>query len=147
MTVIITYTKENRVSCLFSPTKSILDINKYTLNLLVRIPIHDFLCFAIYGCCHLCYIWIKWYSQLSKITIPHTIPSPSTGWTNQPRNKVHIRNLNSQQIIPYVNNHVFYIHYYLLHPYTKVTGCLFVFVFVFRRISLTAKPIGFSLTG
>ena len=34
--------------------KSSLDFNKYTLNLLYHIPIHDFLCFATYGCCHLC---------------------------------------------------------------------------------------------
>ena len=31
------------------------------------------------------------------------------------------------------------------YPYTKVTGCLSVCLY--RRISLTAEPIGFSLTG
>ena len=35
--------------------KSILDFKKYTLNQLVNIPIHDFLCFATYGCCHPCF--------------------------------------------------------------------------------------------
>ena len=34
------------------------------------------------------------------------------------------------------------------NPYNKVIGCVFVFVSVclYRRISLTAKPIGFSFT-
>ena len=32
-----------------------------------------------------------------------------------------------------------------IHPYTKVTGCLFVCLY--RSISLIAEPIGFSLTG
>ncbi len=35
--------------------KSILDFDKYILNLLVHIPIHNFLCFATYGCCHPCF--------------------------------------------------------------------------------------------
>ena len=38
--------------------KPILDFNKYTLNLLVHINIHDFLCFATYGCCHPCFSFI-----------------------------------------------------------------------------------------
>ena len=36
--------------------KSILDFSKNLLNLPVRIPIDDFLCFATYGCCHPCFI-------------------------------------------------------------------------------------------
>ena len=38
--------------------KSILDFSKNLLNLPVRIPIDDFLCFATYGCCHPCYLII-----------------------------------------------------------------------------------------
>ena len=46
---------------------------------------------------------ISMYSQLAKMTIPsihplYPIPSPSTGWTNWPINKVHIIKLNWRQI-------------------------------------------------
>ena len=33
----------------------ILDFNNFSLNILNRIPIHDFLYFATYGCCYPCY--------------------------------------------------------------------------------------------
>ena len=33
----------------------IIDFNKCSSNLLVRIPIQDFLFFVTYGCCHSCY--------------------------------------------------------------------------------------------
>ena len=40
-------------------------------------------------------------------------------------------------------------HFTENNPYTKVTGCLSVCLSVclYRRISLTAEPIGFFLTG
>ena len=33
------------------------------------------------------------------------------------------------------------------YSYNKVKGCLFVCFFLYRKISLTSEPIGFSLTG
>ena len=44
--------------------KSILDFSKNLLNLPVRIPIDDFLCFATYGCCHPCLIIYSFKNKL-----------------------------------------------------------------------------------
>ena len=48
----------------------------------------------------------------------------------------------------YQNSFFYTQRYGIMHyPYNKVTGCVFVCVCLYQRISLTTKPIGFSFLG
>ena len=44
--------------------------------------------------------YLKWYSKLAKITIPHIHLPPSNWWINWPINEVRVSNLNWLQISP-----------------------------------------------
>ena len=63
-------------------------------------------------------------------------------------NHQHLDTINNQE-----ERLSFIFKLWLLNPCNKVTGCVFVcmsvsvFVCVYQMISLTAEPIGFSLTG
>ena len=104
------------------------------------------------------FMYSKWYLQLAKITIHllHSlcsIPSPPTGCTNLPINKVHISWLNWRQIYPFHKIHVYpisnplkYVEYsHIRNQITLVKICSYEINRINLRKLCSEKKIGISI--